>query len=529
MTTSPYRRWAALAAALTVTFAMGACGSDEPTDSTSADQTTAGGTESETGAPAATTGGDLVVDRSADIFTFDPYNTQDDRSIFTEMEIYERLVKLGADGATIEPCLATEWTIAEDGLSAVFKLRDGVLFSDGSPMTAQDVAFSLTRAADQEGSWGFLFSPVKTVEATGDLEITITLSEPFAPLLPALATFAASIYPEAAVDNLGTTPIGTGAFMLGEWKKGASLTLVKNPNYWQEGLPTLDSVTFNVVGDDNARVLQLQSGEADVLDGLAPAQIAALEDAGMQIKTVEGTAVVWVILNEAKEPLQDKNVRLALAWAMDRETIASTVYSGLATPAKTLFPSSTLFYSGDQEPPGYDLDKAKEYLAASSVPDGFSFTVTVPSGEAQTLQTAQIWQNSLAQIGITLEIEQLEATTAQDEYNTEAFTARIAPWTNDTPDPDELAGVALDYEPQNGLHTSFRSDEARDLVLAGRSELDETARAEIYAQLQLIANQEMPFIPVVEVPRLYAAAPGVTGFQPNSQGMYGFIDVSVSK
>jgi peptide/nickel transport system substrate-binding protein len=115
------------------------------------------------GAETPVKGGTLVVARAGDIFTLDPYNTQDDPSIFTELTVFDRLVRLSADGQGIEPELAEKWSIAKDGMSADFTLRDGVKFSDGTPMTAEDVVFSLTRAVDQKSSWGFLFSPVKAV------------------------------------------------------------------------------------------------------------------------------------------------------------------------------------------------------------------------------------------------------------------------------------------------------------------------------------------------------------------------------
>lgn len=515
-----------VATALTVVMTMAACGSSGGT-STSENSGAAGAS----GKPVS--GGTLTVARTADIFTFDPYNTQDDRSIFTEMEVYERLVKLGADGKTIEPELATAWKVAPDGLSATFTLRSGVQFSDGTPLTADDVAYSLTRAADQKGSWGFLFSPITSVSVVNPGEIKIVLAQPFAPLLPALSTFAASIYSKANATKFGAQmgehPLGTGAFALGTWDKGSQLELVKNTHYWQSGKPYLDKVIYKVVADDNSRVLQLQAGAADVLDVVPAGQIDTLKQKGMSIKKVDGSAVIWVTLNEAIKPLNDVNVRLALSWAMDRESIAKSVYSGLATPAKSIMPSSTLFYDPDQQPASYDLAKAKEYLQSSSVPNGFSFGVTVPSGDATTLATAQIWQASLKKIGITLNINQLEATTAQDEYNTEKYTARISPWTNDTPDPDELMGVAMDYQPQNGLHTGFHNEKARTLVTQGRSELDATKRASLYQQLQLIANQQQPFIPVVEIPRLFATTANVGGFAPNTQGKYGFVDVWKTK
>lgn len=474
-------------------------------------------------------GGTLVMARDADIFTFDPYNTQDDPSIFTELTVYERLVKLSADGKGVEPELATAWSISPDGLSADFTLRDGVKFSDGSPLTADDVVFSLTRAIDQKGSWGFLFSPVKSVSAVDAHTIRLQMSEAFAPLLPALSTFAASVYSKANFekwgDAAGEHPLGTGAFMLQNWEKGVQVVLARNPNYWQAGKPYLDSIVFKVVGDDNARVLQLSSGDLDLMIPVPPNQVDQITGSGGQIFAVSGTAVGFVTLNQKIKPLDEAPVRCALANAVDREAIAKAVYFGKAKPATSILPSSTFYYDSNTDPIAYDLTKAKELLGKSSVPNGFEFTATVPSGNATRLAIAQIWAASLAQIGVTMKIEQLETTTAQELYNTEKFTMRISGWTNDTPDPDELMGVALDYEPQNGLHSSYRNDEARKLVLDARKELDNNKRQKLYSDLQRIVNKDCPFIYLVEEDRLYGGTAAIHGFAPNSQGKYGFENV----
>src|SRR5262245_60846987 len=135
--------------------------------------------------------------RNADMLTFDPAVTEDDPSIFVELQVYDRLVKLNASNNGVDPELATAWTVAPDGLSATFTLRQGVKFSDGAPLTAEDVVFSLTRAIDPKGSWGFLFSPVKSVTKVDGKTVKLNMSEPFAPLLPALSTFAGSIYSKA--------------------------------------------------------------------------------------------------------------------------------------------------------------------------------------------------------------------------------------------------------------------------------------------------------------------------------------------
>jgi peptide/nickel transport system substrate-binding protein len=474
-------------------------------------------------------GGTLTFARTADIFTFDPYNTQDDYSIFTELQVYERLVRLAADGRGVDPELATAWTAAPDGMSATFTLRDGVKFSDGSPMTADDVVFSLTRAIDQAGSWGFLFSLVKAVTKVDDKTVKLEMSAPFAPLLPALSTFAASIYSKANFekygDQAGEHPLGTGAFMLEKWDKGSQVVLAKNPNYWQAGKPYLDKIVFTVVGDDNARVLQVQSGASDIIDFVPANQVDPLKAGGAQIARVDGTAVGWMTLNEAKKPLDEPKVRCALAYAVDREAISKAVYFGLATPARSVIPSSTLYFDPTSNPISFDLAKARELLSQSSVPNGFTLNVTVPTGDSTKLSTVQIWADALKQIGVTAEINQIEATTAQDEYNTEKYTVRVSAWTNDTPDPDEMMGAGLDYHSQNALHTGYKNDQVVDLVNKGRAELDPAKRQGIYTEIQKIVNETCPFIYTVEVPRLFATTAKVQGYAPNSQGKYSLEDV----
>jgi peptide/nickel transport system substrate-binding protein len=477
-------------------------------------------------------GSTIVVARPADIFTFDPFNTQDDRSMFTQLTVFERLVKLSANGKSVEPELATEWSVAADGMSATFQLRDGVKFWNGNPLTAKDVVFSLTRAIDQNGSWGFLFSPVKAVEAVDPRTVRIVMSEPFAPLLPALSTFAASIYEEANFTAQGAAagenPMGTGAYMLQSWERGQNVVLVKNPHYWQPGKPAVDSIVFRVVGDENARALQLASGGIHVATDVPANQIDQIAAAGGTVVSVPGSSVGFVTINQKVKPFDQAAVRCAMAWAVDRESIAKSIYFGRAQAARSILPTATLFYDADTSPIGFDLKKARELLASSTVPNGFAFTATVPSGDNVKLAIAQIWAASLAEIGITMNVEQIEATTAQEMYNTERFTMRISAWTNDTPDPDQLMGVAIDPRPQNALHSSYRNDKALKLVLAGRSELDPAKRQAIYSELQEIVNQDCPFIYTIEEDRIFAASPRVKNFTPNSQGKYSFEDVTLN-
>ncbi len=472
----------------------------------------------------------LTMARNADMLTWDPYPTGDDPSIFTQMVVYDRLVKLAPSNKDVEPELATSWKMSPDGLTATFALRQGVKFSDGSPLTADDVVLSLTRAIDQKSEWGFLFSPVKSVNKVDDKTIAMHMSEPFAPLLAALSTFAASIYSKAQFDKYGKEmaqhPLGSGGFTLESWQKGSQITLVKNQNYWQPGKPKIDRIIMRVVGDDNTRVLQLRSGQVDLIDFVPPNQVQQIRAVGQKVYAVNGTAVLRYTLNESIKPLDEVNVRAALAHAVDREAVAKNVYFGLATVAKSLLPATTLYYDPNADPMTYDLAKAKAFLAKSSVPGGFTLTVQLPSGNQTYLDAATIWGNGLKQIGVTLKIEQLEATTLIQMRNAEHYSVYNAAWTNDTPDPDELLGVAMDFKSQHAAHTFYNNPEAQQLVAQARRELDPKKRQALYTQLQRIESRDAPQIYIVDVPRLFASSPNLGGFEPNSQGKYGFDNVS---
>jgi len=202
------------------------------------------------------------------------------------------------------------------------------------------------------------------------------------------------------------------------------------------------------------------------------------------------------------------------------------VYFGLATVARSLLPSTTLYYDPNAGPMTYDLAKAKAFLAKSSVPNGFTLTVQLPAGNQTLLDAATIWGNGLKQIGVTMNIQQVETTTLIQLRNTEKYTVYNAAWTNDTPDPDELMGVAMDFKSQHAAHTFYNNPQAAQLVAEARRELDPKKRQALYTQLQMIESRDAPQIYVVDVPRLYASSPSVVGFAPNSQGKYGFENVS---
>jgi peptide/nickel transport system substrate-binding protein len=467
-------------------------------------------------------GGTLVMARASDVFNFDPANAPDQESISTVLDIYDRVTQFGPNGQIL-PDLASGWTFSKDHKTITFNLRKGVRFSDGSPLTAADVAFSITRALNPKSIYAVLWGgAVKRATAIGQLQVRVDLRRPFAPLLSTLATAQGSVVSMNAWRRLGKAaaqhPVGTGPFTLQSWEKGNQLTLVPNTYYWGKK-PYLSKVVFKVVGDDNARILQLRSGTVDAIDTVPPNQVQSLRSAGNSVEIVYGQSTLLIPMNEGVKPFQDRNVRLALSSALNREAIAKVSYFSLAKPALSPLPSGSLFYQPKYGVP-FDLAKAKAYLAKSSVPKGFSFTLTVPAGNAAFSSLAQIWAASLKQIGVTANIVQLEATTAFDRWLQKKYEVLLQPWANDTPDAMEFAELGI--AGQDGFFTGYRNPLANKITAAAEATLAPAARQSAYAEIQRIAAQDVPQIYAVSLPLIWASSAKVHGFAPNAQGAYGF-------
>src|SRR5215475_12836805 len=223
-------------------------------------------------APGATPGayaaGVLKIAHEQDVTTFDPILTIQNADIWVLDNMNAGLVRVTKDGTGLEPDLAQSWTVSPDGKIYTFKLRDGLKFSDGSPITPQDVKFSLERLRDQKDSvMGSMYKVIKSIDTPDDKTVVVTLNAPSAPFLSTLAMFAASVVPQKAVTakaaDFGNDPVGAGAFKLKEWKRGDRVILERNPNYWQNDRVKLDGVEWLYIPNDNTRVLKLQAGEID--------------------------------------------------------------------------------------------------------------------------------------------------------------------------------------------------------------------------------------------------------------------------
>lgn len=482
-------------------------------------------------------GGVMTYGRYADSLFLDPVLNDANVDIWVLTNIYDTLLMPTDDGQGVQPGLATEWKVADDGMSVTLKLREGIKFSDGSPILPSDVAWSLKRAATPEnGIWGFLVSAITDITATDDGTITITLNRADPSIIPALSVFNTAILPQKLFEAAaGTTdaekaksfsekPVGSGPFMLESWERGSVMKLVKNPYYWDKGddgqpLPYLDGVTFEVIPDDATRILRLQSGELDGAEFIPYARVAELKATeGIDMMLYPSTKIEYITLNTRPQiegvdnPLSNPKVRQALNYATNKEAIIQIVTMGVGTPMKSFMSSATPLNSGTGPLYPYDLEKAKALMAEAGFADGFSTSMLVLAGSQDETSIATALQQMWAGIGVKLELKQVDNASRTEQYRAGTFTMRAGAWTDDIADPSEITSYFA-YSPTiESQHSGWKSEEADKLFEASQSERDPAKRAAQYAKIQEIHNADGPMVYLYESPYPVALSTKAKGF-----------------
>ncbi len=479
----------------------------------------------------------LKMARNAEPFSpFVPWQIDDNPALFLSVNMYDSLLRTSKDGRSVEPGLATKWESSSDGLTWTFTLRDGVKFSDGAALKAADVKASLEQCAKGEKSgWKDNYKAISEVQAPDDKTVKIVLSQPYAPLLSTLAMFCVGVMPadmakaSDAADFDATKTRGTGAYMLNGWKKGDPVVLKQNPNYWR-GLTGPETISIEYVPDDNSRILKLQGGEVDVIDFVPLSQIQSLgtlPTLKVQAFTIQQFDVLT--MNVEKKPLDDLKVRQALNYALDKEALIKSVYFGNATFMNSPIPPGTYW---DKTLPGYpfNLDKAKQLIAASSSPSGFTLDFSIRSGDTKEQQIATIAKDQWAKIGVTVNIQQLETSVLRQSYREGKLTIWRGGWTNDMNDPTQI----VNYEMRGGaspfaLWTHYNNPTLNDKITKADLEQDTAKRETAYAEIQKIYLEDAPIIPLVYPPATAAWQKTIEGFFIDGLSYYRFEDVKINK
>ncbi len=482
-------------------------------------------------------GGVMTYGRYTDSLFLDPVLNDANVDIWVMTNFYETLIMSSQDGLSLKPGLATEWSLNEAGDVVTLKLREGVKFSDGTPMTAEDVIWSLNRAKNPDnGIWNFIVASIDTVTSPDAQTIEIKLKYPDPTILPALSVFNTAIMPKAAFEAMpgetdaekaqefGKKPIGTGPFVLESWDRGSSMKMVANEHYWAEGadgepLPYLDGLTFEVIPDDATRILKLQSGDIDGAEFIPFARVGELEaDPEINMELFPGTRVWDIIINVRPEldgepnPLSDEKVRQAMNYATNKDALVQVVTFGVGTPLSSFMSSTTPMHSGDEPLFPYDLEKAKALMAESGYPDGFETSILMIAGNQDDLGITTALQQMWAAIGIDLEIRQVDNASRTEQYRAGTFEMRTGGWTNDISDPSQITSYFA-YSPTiDALHSGWKNEEVDQIFEASQKEMVPDKRAEQFARIQEIFNATGPTIPLYETPYPVALRDYVKGF-----------------
>lgn len=458
------------------------------------------------------TGGTLTFARTADVSGW--YYQSNNPTIWAWPLVSLALVRNNIDATGLEGAAAESWDVSDDAKTFTFHLRQGLKFSDGSPLTSADVLDSFqTSMSDPENVQQGIWPDGTTIGAPDESTIVITLVEPQPAFVDNLLS-QVGIYPAGSKPaDMANNPVSAGPFIMSEWRKGQEVVLTRNPHYWNQPYPCLDEVDLVVVGDSTTQALQLQAGQIDIAQELPPSQIAALRQApGVTVPLFPTLAEELIRLQRTRQPaFADRNVRQAMNYAIDKQAIADLVFFGTASVQDSEMPR-TKFYQ-PQTPYAYDLARAQELMAASGYPDGFSTTLLIASGDPVESGIATIVKDQLADIGIEVEIQQVEAGTKFELRGDKAFEMFLATTSADQIDPQIFwafccaEGFSLD-----SAWTDYSNPEMNALFEQVRSEGDEARRAELFAEMQRMVWEDAAQLYLVFLEAPMGVRSNVQGF-----------------
>jgi peptide/nickel transport system substrate-binding protein len=473
--------------------------------------------------------GVLTVGRQEDSNNLDPVKAAENVNLWVFASMYDVLIRVDPTGTKLEPGLAESWTVSDDQLTYTLKLRDAK-FSDGSPITAEDAAFNLLRIRDhKESAWSASYSVIKDAKAADDKTLVVTLNQPTAPFLAWLAMPSVGITQKKSVEAneavLNDHPVSSGPFILTEWRKGERLRLEKNPNYWQADKVSLDAVEWVSVPDDNTRMLNVQAGELDCAIFVPFSQIETLkQDPNVNMMLDPSSREDHLLINHSHGDLGKKEVRQALDMAIDEKAIVDTVTFGAGEVANSFVPKGALYHYADNKIYPYDPDGAKKLLEKAGVKD-LTLNYVVQAGNEPDEQTAVLVQQQLAKIGVTANINKVDASQFFTVLVDGTYDLAVAYWTNDIIDPDEKVTFTLGHDSNLNFFTRYQNDKVKQLVADARVESDPAKREQMYVDLQKMAKDDVNFIDLYYSPYRNVCGKKISGFVQYPLGLFSFQDV----
>lgn len=440
--------------------------------------------------------------------TFDPGLQYDSSTFIVYRNIYDQLLR--RDSETLEPVpwIAESWEQESPTLWR-FQLRNDATFSDGTPLTASDAAFSLNRILDKDlNSPQFAnFSAVAQATAEGDTELVIETTDPSPTLLTYLTTLSIvsqEYVEEVGKDGLNENPMGSGAYVFESARSGSEVTLVRNENYWNEA-PTIDEAVFRTVPNLSTRVADLRSGRADLVTALSADQATELEgQAGVKVLASPTDRVGNLTLNTlADTPTKDLKVRQAIAAAINYESLIEDLRGEYANPVGAVLTPLSIGYPEDAANYQYDPERARQLLAEAAVP---SLTLEFPSSPLHDPQLMQTIQSDLQAVGFTVNISNTDFATYLQKVQDPTHnwgSIRFNSWSCSCLDAD---GVIYPLFRTGTVWSDFSNSELDAAVDRARTTTDKAERLAAYDEAWAIVEDQVAGIGLFQEFAIYGAA-----------------------
>jgi peptide/nickel transport system substrate-binding protein len=560
-----------LLATLLLALGLAACGGDDD-DEAGGSGDTSGATDTEGGGGAP--GGDLVFGTAADPVVLDGALVSDGESLRAIDQIYESLVSLQPGTTELEPGLAESWEISDDGLSYTFTLRQGVTFHDGEPFNAEAVCYNYDRWYNFAGPlqnpsasyyWQTVFggfaeydpdsgapedSYFDSCEAPDEYTAVINLTKPSSAILGALSLSNFSIASPKALEEYGANdgtvdedgvfqptgtfgtehPIGTGPFKFDSWERGTRLTLVRNDDYWGEPA-NLDSLVFTPIPDNAARLQALQAGDIQGYDLVEPQDIPTIEgDSNLQILDRPAFNVGYVGINQAIPPMDQLEVRQAIAHGLDRQGVVDAFYGGRGQVATQFMPPEVIGYADDVTTYEYDPEMSKQLLQDAGLDLPVEIEFWYPSDVSRPYmpdpkRNFEAFKASLEQSGFKVTPKTApwspDYLGQVDEGNAQVY---LLGWTGDFGDPDNFIGTFFQTaQPAWG----FENQEIFDILDEAETETDLDARTQLYEEANRMIMDFLPGVPYVNTEPALAFQADVQGYVPSPVSLESFAPVTI--
>lgn len=473
---------------------------------------------------------DLVIAIEGHMSVLHPMNWSDGNDGNIVSAVYDSLLKLDDNLAPV-PSLATSWDVSSDALTYTFHLRDGVKFTDGSTLTAQLVVDNyeyttnkangfrrrrtfVATAKDGTENWR-----IKDVKAADDKTVVFTLARPWSPFLNRMSQF--EIIGAEGIKSPSTdynkTSYGSGPFMLKEWANADHTTLTRNPDYWGDKKPSVDTVTFREMPEAGSRIAALQTGEIDFMYPTPSDQISTIKNAGdINMKGQKSTIMRYVTLNTNLDIFKEEKVRQAMNYAIDKNAFVQVLYAGYGEVATSCIPAAIEGYK-EQKVYDFDLDKAKSLMKEAGYENGFEATLWCDSSTQEQKGGTFIMQQ-LEKIGIKVNVQPMEAATVADktampEDKTEVQMWYVN-WSQNDADGYMRSLLATASVPPTSYNTAFWKDDEFDKELdAGNNGATEEERSEHYGKAQDIAWKACPWLFLASDNLLYSYKSYVSGIR----------------